>query len=101
MPNRARRPSTTLQDHSGPTESVVEEVLGSLPLRHYQRDAIREALKRLLDRTGMHLIDMPTGSGKTVVAVALIACLLGAGYHVLWVAKRWQLLKQAADTITH
>jgi superfamily II DNA or RNA helicase len=66
-------------------------------LRDYQREAVEVALAALPDRSRVHVLEQPTGSGKTRVGIALAAALLAQGFDVLWVCKAWEPLKQAAD----
>lgn len=70
-----------------------------LILRDYQREAVKAALAHLQDRRHVHVIELPTGSGKTRIACALISRMLDAGHTVLFVANRWHLLQQAADEL--
>lgn len=70
-----------------------------LILRDYQREAVKAALAHLQDRRHVHVIELPTGSGKTRIACALISRVLDAGHTVLFVANRWHLLQQAADEL--
>jgi len=77
----------------------VEEVIRSLELRDYQGDAVRTALNFIADRARGHILDIPTGAGKTRVGIALTDILLQRDYVVLWVTKNWQLLGQAAADI--
>ena len=74
------------------------------PLHHYQRkavDSVRELLRlngRVGERRGM--ISMPTGSGKTRVAVqAIVEAIRYDEFHggILWVADRDELCEQAVE----
>lgn len=48
----------------------------------------------------MHVLNGPTGFGKTRVAAAMIHYYLTQGFKVLFVAKKWRLLDQAAHELT-
>lgn len=63
-------------------------------LRRYQAKAL-EKLRRMLRPAQRVLAISPTGSGKTVLAAALIGKLRRK--RVLWVAHRIELLRQARD----
>ncbi len=65
-------------------------------LRPYQQDALKAAWDSLGDVEHVHVRQLPTGSGKTNVAVELVERFLSLYQgHVLWVAPRWELLDQA------
>ncbi len=76
---------------------IIDSVLSRLSLRDYQEQAVRAFLAGYADRATVKVVSLPTGSGKTVVGVAVAACLIRAGYTVLWACKRWNLLRMAAD----
>lgn len=68
-------------------------------LRSYQQEAI-EAVREF-DRAGKYrsIINLPTGTGKTRCAIALVASALTNGHRVLWLAHREELIDQAIDTL--
>jgi superfamily II DNA or RNA helicase len=62
-------------------------------LRDYQDRAIDATIDALGDNP---ILVMPTGSGKTVTAAAIVKEL---GHRTLWLAHRRELVKQAADQL--
>lgn len=76
----------------------------TLGLRDYQEAAIR-ALRREMTpapRGPGHrrvVLVMPTGSGKTRTAAALVSCAAAKGGRVLWLVHRAELVEQAAATL--
>ena len=67
-------------------------------LRKYQKEAIDAV--RAFDRAGKYrsIINLPTGTGKTCVAMTMVASALSRGHRVLWLAHRMELVDQAIDT---
>lgn len=65
-------------------------------LRPYQQNAVVAALAAIR-RGKSGTVQIATGGGKTLVASEVVRRL--EGKHVLWVAKGWILLKQAADSL--
>lgn len=66
-------------------------------LRPYQIEAVDQAGRHLrTDRDHLHVISLPTGAGKTLVALVLVTCFLREQPtgRVLWLAPRWDLLQQ-------
>ena len=51
------------------------------------------------DRSGIYIIQGPTGLGKTRVGIGLIQHYVEQGYSILWVAKKWTLLEQVTDEL--
>lgn len=74
---------------------------GDIPLYDYQEKAV-EALDKCFfadDRAGGILV-MPTGSGKTRVAVRfLIESAVAKGWQVLWLTHRAMLIEQTASAV--
>lgn len=76
-----------------------------LELRPYQIEAI-EAVREAFARERAVVLQMPTGSGKTIVAGAISVRLKKAldakhkGKHVLYLTHRAELMSQAARTLT-
>lgn len=68
-------------------------------LRPYQLEAWAAGRKCLGNRRRVHVISLPTGAGKTVVACALVAHYLATtpNARVLWLAPNWELLAQASQ----
>lgn len=72
-----------------------------IPLRQYQQqaiDAVRAALgagKRRL------VINLPTGTGKTITALSMVASSMRKGNRVLWIAHRDELIAQTAESFGH
>ncbi len=62
-------------------------------LRDYQTDAVLKLLM-FLDRRP--ILVAPTGAGKTVMGVAAVKSALDAGWSVLWLAHRIELIEQSA-----
>jgi superfamily II DNA or RNA helicase len=80
--------------------TLIEGTLTRLDLRPDQKDAVRAFFAGPTDPARPRVVEMPTGTGKTRVGLAAAAVLSAAGRTVLWVCKRWKLLKQAAETAT-
>ncbi len=80
-----------LDTSSGDTSSVT--------LRPYQERAVLEMRRHFLDddkRAG--ILQMPTGSGKTLTAVYfLLTEMTARGYQIIWLAHRSMLIEQAAN----
>lgn len=77
---------------------LADMTLGRPVLRHYQQEIVASFLKSSLDRSRMHVIALPTGGGKTLVANECVDRYLKAheDFKVLWLAPNWVLLEQAA-----
>src|SRR5207237_719597 len=67
----ASRPSSPVL-----SATAVQEMLSDVQLRDYQHAAVQKALAARLDLTQVHLLESPTGAGKTAVGTALIGCFL-------------------------
>jgi DNA repair protein RadD len=67
-----------------------------MKLRDYELKAVRE-LPRLLRKHRRVVAVAPTGSGKTVIAAALVRAMRGK--RALWLAHRIELLKQALEQL--
>ena len=75
-----------------------------IPLRPYQEDAIRRVRTEMASppRGRGHrrvALVLPTGSGKTRTAAAIVAGALAKGTRVLWLAHRAELVEQACRTL--
>jgi superfamily II DNA or RNA helicase len=69
-----------------------------MPSRSYQSTAIRLANKSLgNDRDHVHVVSLPTGAGKTLVALTIVLHFLKqhCNGRVIWLAHRWELLEHA------
>ena len=88
---------------SKPTSEVVLGKPGLGPLHDYQNDAVKDIRFILRSRRGhadKGLVELPTGAGKTRVAVeAVVRSFLGGDFdrpgHILWVAQSRELCEQA------
>jgi superfamily II DNA or RNA helicase len=65
----------------------------------FQEQAIKKVLDRYDDRDRVHLVALPTGAGKTRVGMAIAVEIIDRGGHVLWLAKNWELLRQALNEL--
>lgn len=84
-----------------PNAGVVEVSRGLCPdeLRPYQDKALKKLQLDGKSRKFAGLLVLPTGAGKTPVAVRwLLGDVVNHGSKVLWVAHRHELLNQAAET---
>jgi DNA repair protein RadD len=63
-------------------------------LRDYQNRAIKDVYARLRDGIRRVILQSPTGSGKTIMAVVLILASIRQGKRVLFAAHRVELLDQ-------
>ena len=91
---------------SGSAELNIEEYFGEAPLRWYQIAARNAVIKALSEGEKRILVELPTGSGKTIT----VACTMGAPeilkaldikdrkIRVLFVAHKHRLLTQAEST---
>ena len=70
-----------------------------LKLCQFQKAALKRVLARRADRDLVHVVALPTGAGKTRVGLAAALKILDEGGNVLWVAKSWQLLRQALNEL--
>ena len=70
-----------------------------LALRPYQQRAIDDAREHVRAGRRRVLLVAPTGAGKTVVAVGLIASALGRGRRTLMVAHRRELVRQPYERL--
>lgn len=66
-----------------------------LSLRPYQLEVV-ERIGQACNRSRRILLSLPTGAGKTVVAVALVQRALAGGQRVLFLVHRRELLQQAS-----
>ena len=64
-------------------------------LRPYQAQAVR-AVREQLDAMRPILLHVGTGGGKTRIANEVVASAIRKGDTILWIAKDWPLLYQAA-----
>ncbi|KAA5543076.1 DEAD/DEAH box helicase [Roseiconus nitratireducens] len=70
--------------------------------RKYQREAISDVeLALRSDRSRVQVLSLPTGAGKTHVALSVATRFLSKGKNrrVLWLAHRWELLTQVANRL--
>ena len=86
------------QDVGAATQALVESSADYLPLRDYQREAIRRVEAALAEGRREILVAMATGTGKTRMLIALIYRLLKARRfrRVLFLVDRSALGEQAA-----
>jgi superfamily II DNA or RNA helicase len=85
-----------------PPDREVAGTAARLGLRDYQHEALRAGVDALGDLTCVQLLVLPTGAGKTLAGLALASWLLPAGFRILWLARSWELLEQAAgDAARH
>ena len=69
-----------------------------MKLRDYQEQAIN-GIQLALRETNRILLISPTGSGKTVIACALVKLYISAGHNVLFLAHRKELVEQAVTRL--
>ncbi|MBQ7454781.1 MAG: DEAD/DEAH box helicase [Selenomonadaceae bacterium] len=71
----------------------------SISLRTYQERAVLEMRRHFLDKDKLAgILQMPTGSGKTLTAVYfLLTEMTARGYQIIWLAHRSMLIEQAAS----
>lgn len=67
--------------------------------RPYQKDAAAAIHKEWNSGNKKTLVVMPTGTGKTIVFAGIVKDQVAKGEHVLILAHREELLKQAADKL--
>jgi DNA repair protein RadD len=83
-----------------PPRPGIAELCGAYPLYWYQSRTLSRALSALASGDRRALLHMPTGSGKTRLAMALSARLLIASHRpavVVWLAHSEELCDQAAE----
>jgi len=83
-----------------PTLPIAAAAIAGPALRDYQRQAVACTLSRIKRGRRRVYIELPTGSGKSVV-LASIAQAMRAGGRVLAVAHRRELIDQLAGTMTY
>ena len=86
---------------TGATSEVVQPSREPFKqLKDYQADIVFRAMGRLEAPNSKFLIQMPTGSGKTRVAMEIISHFLNDGErrHVVWLAERRELCGQAMES---
>lgn len=94
MPNPTTQNSDCANIHDPGQTTTFEQIFDA-----NQLDAFRAAIEASEDRSQMHAIQAPTGFGKTVLGAGLAEAFVKDGYTVLWIAKKWRLLEQAAAEI--
>ncbi len=67
-------------------------------LRPYQEEAIAAVVKATAAGKRRLIVNLPTGTGKTILAMHLVARTLAKGNRALWLAHRDELLVQARET---
>jgi len=69
-------------------------------LRQYQKDVLNDLIR--VERTGKRriILQAATGSGKTVMAAALVKAFVDKGKKVLFLAHRRELIIQTSDKLT-
>jgi superfamily II DNA or RNA helicase len=79
-----------------PEEVIVGSAQGAPVLRDYQREAIDRVMGSF--GAGVHrvLFQLPTGSGKTVIAADLIRRFEAEGKRSLFIAPRRELIEQTS-----
>ena len=97
--------TTTLQTEPVETKQTSLQLsepanhFSGLVLRDYQRDTINQ-LSLVMDRgVNKIILQLPTGAGKTIIAVEIIRQALEDGKRVLFVAHRRELVFQCADKL--
>lgn len=82
------------------TTSLHPALAGAVSLRPYQERAIDQLRASLAAGNRRVLVYSPTGSGKTVLAEAMIRGVVAKGGRVLFIANRTQLVAQASAHLT-
>lgn len=72
----------------------------SFKLRHYQVYALRQVIELFMQGLIAVLVVSPTGSGKTVIAAAIIEYFLNKGFRILFVAHRDELITQCCKKLS-
>lgn len=70
-----------------------------MQLRPYQTRYVQRSRELYAKGHRSILLVLPTGAGKTILAVALVQSLFGKGGRVLWIVHRAELIKQAAQAL--
>ena len=91
---------TGLEGTSGAFPWFLVRPASDLPLRPYQRRALSRILDAYLDGRQSVAISLPTGTGKTVVFLALARGVVEAGGRVLIVAHRDELILQPIEKLS-
>lgn len=83
------------------TISLKECETDVIPLYDYQEEAVNRLIDSFINKgDGSGVLVMPTGSGKTRVAVRfLLQEMVGRGYQVIWLTHRALLIEQTADSV--
>jgi superfamily II DNA or RNA helicase len=67
-------------------------------LREYQTRIIQQARNTIASGCKRFILGLPTGAGKTIIALGIVRAAKEKGNQVLFVADRLQLVTQAKDT---
>lgn len=73
--------------------------MSGLALRPYQVDVIAELRRTIAGGDRRVLLVAPTGSGKTIIASAVVANAIAKGRRVLFLAHQRELIQQAAGKL--
>lgn len=65
-------------------------------LRDYQEECIEGCREKIRQGETRSIINLPTGTGKTVTALSMVAGCVRKGNRALWLAHRDELISQAA-----
>ena len=89
---------------SSPEGIVAEKHLGQRPaldkLRDYQQELLDRAEAALESPKARVMLQLPTGGGKTHIAGALLARMLGDGCKAVWLTHRAELAEQTRRMLT-
>lgn len=72
-----------------------------IPLRTYQEEAIAAVNAALAQGKRRFVVNLPTGTGKTILALSIVASSLRKKSRVLWIAHREELIAQTAESFFH
>lgn len=69
-----------------------------IPLKPFQEDAVEAVRTALGEGKRRFVTSVPTGCGKTILALSLCASALRRGNRVLWIAHREELISQTVES---
>jgi superfamily II DNA or RNA helicase len=79
-------------------EMILRHTLTPVTLFPYQQEAVQKSSLWHLSGMSQHIIEIPTGGGKTIVALQLAQDLIRMGGNVLFLAPRIELVTQPYRT---
>ena len=87
-------------EHPAVADSASGRLMTAIQLRLPQSEAIAAVRNRWRQRDRKVIVVLPTGVGKTIMALSLVVSAVRKGLRVLWLAHRKELLTQPLRSLT-